>query len=161
MQYYIRTIRHTLREVRSNNGKTSPSIHALGSNRLQSLPLYRSVGLRSNKTLPKIIRVFTPSNSKVWMHASQRMRYSLLLCNIKDRLQDMALDPRGFPGIATEVRQLKSSASTPSLRSRESEFVPVARAMPDNGGGNVRVVVRVRGFLPRGTLMQWAFVDSV
>ncbi|KAL2053113.1 hypothetical protein ABVK25_006750 [Lepraria finkii] len=61
----------------------------------------------------------------------------------------MALDPRGFPGVATEVRQLKSSASTPSLRSRESELVPMGRATPDNGGGNVRVVVRVRGFLPR------------
>ncbi|KAL8929103.1 MAG: hypothetical protein Q9172_000646 [Xanthocarpia lactea] len=61
----------------------------------------------------------------------------------------MALDPRAFPGVATEIRQLKSSASTPSLRSRESEVVPVGRMTPDNGGGNVRVVVRVRGFLPR------------
>ncbi|KAL8710060.1 MAG: hypothetical protein Q9220_005331 [cf. Caloplaca sp. 1 TL-2023] len=61
----------------------------------------------------------------------------------------MALDPRGFPGVATEIRQLKSSASTPSLRSRESEVVPMGRMTPDNGGGNVRVVVRVRGFLPR------------
>ncbi|MCJ1457671.1 Kinesin [Mycoblastus sanguinarius] len=60
----------------------------------------------------------------------------------------MALDPRGFPGVA-EVRQLKSSASTPSLRSRESQLVPMGRSTPDNGGGNVRVVVRVRGFLPR------------
>ncbi|KAL8951714.1 MAG: hypothetical protein Q9222_002327 [Ikaeria aurantiellina] len=61
----------------------------------------------------------------------------------------MALDPRGFPGVATEIRQLKSSASTPSLRSRESEVVPMGRMTPDNAGGNVRVVVRVRGFLPR------------
>ncbi|KAL8914219.1 MAG: hypothetical protein Q9171_001090 [Xanthocarpia ochracea] len=61
----------------------------------------------------------------------------------------MALDPRAFPGVATEIRKLKSSASTPSLRSRESEVVPVGRMTPDNGGGNVRVVVRVRGFLPR------------
>ncbi|KAL9029874.1 MAG: hypothetical protein Q9196_001934 [Gyalolechia fulgens] len=61
----------------------------------------------------------------------------------------MALDPRAFPGVAAEVRQLKSSASTPSLRSRESELVPMGRMTPDIGGGNVRVVVRVRGFLPR------------
>ncbi|KAI4243598.1 MAG: hypothetical protein L6R40_003422 [Gallowayella cf. fulva] len=61
----------------------------------------------------------------------------------------MALDPRAYPGVATEIRQLKSSASTPSLRSRESEVVPTGRMMPDNQGGNVRVVVRVRGFLPR------------
>ncbi|KAL8998283.1 MAG: hypothetical protein Q9169_002597 [Polycauliona sp. 2 TL-2023] len=61
----------------------------------------------------------------------------------------MALDPRAFPGVATEIRQLRSSASTPSLRSRESEIVPVGRMTPDNAGGNVRVVVRVRAFLPR------------
>ncbi|KAL8820596.1 MAG: hypothetical protein Q9223_001214 [Gallowayella weberi] len=61
----------------------------------------------------------------------------------------MALDPRAFPGVATEIRQLKSSASTPSLRSRESEVVPIRSMTPDNRGGNVRVVVRVRGFLPR------------
>ena len=84
------------------------------------------------------------------MYALQRLRYHQLICDIEQRLEDMALDPRGFPGVATEVRQLKSSASTPSLRSRESELVPMGRATPDNGGGNVRVVVRVRDFLPRG-----------
>ncbi|KAL8729528.1 MAG: hypothetical protein Q9181_004973 [Wetmoreana brouardii] len=68
---------------------------------------------------------------------------------MKWKLKDMALDPRAFPGVAKEIRQLKSSASTPSLRSRESEVVPLGRMTPDNGGGNVRVVVRVRGFLPR------------
>ncbi|KAL8961325.1 MAG: hypothetical protein Q9193_002103 [Seirophora villosa] len=61
----------------------------------------------------------------------------------------MALDPRAFPGVASEARQLKSSASTPSLRSRESELVPIGKMTSDHGGGNVRVVVRVRGFLPR------------
>lgn len=48
---------------------------------------------------------------------------------------------------------LQSTASSPSLRARESVVVPVSRAgTPVNGvgGGNVRVVVRVRGFLPRG-----------
>ncbi|KAH0547550.1 hypothetical protein FGG08_000275 [Glutinoglossum americanum] len=59
----------------------------------------------------------------------------------------MALDPRSFPGISSDARQLKSSASTPSLRSRESSVLPTGRS--DNVGGNVRVVVRVRGFLPR------------
>ncbi|MCJ1231966.1 Kinesin, partial [Toensbergia leucococca] len=63
----------------------------------------------------------------------------------------MALDSRTYPGVANEFRQLKSSASTPSLRSRESELVPMGRNTPDSGGGNVRVVVRVRGFLPRET----------
>ena len=87
------------------------------------------------------------------MYVLQRLRYRSIFSDIQIRLQIMALDPRGFPGVASEVRQLKSSASTPSLRSRESELVPMGRSTPDNGGGNVRVVVRVRGFLPRG----WTF----
>lgn len=49
---------------------------------------------------------------------------------------------------------LRSSASSPSLRARESIVVPVARQDGSlggaSGGGNVRVVVRVRKFLPRG-----------
>ena len=78
------------------------------------------------------------------------MRFKILIDTVATTLKDMALDPRAFPGVATEVRQLKSSASTPSLRSRESEIVPMIRSTSDHGGGNVRVVVRVRGFLPRG-----------
>ena len=42
---------------------------------------------------------------------------------------------------------IHSSASTPSLRSRDGTLPPHLRM--DNGG-NVRVVVRVRAFLPRG-----------
>lgn len=79
-----------------------------------------------------------------------RLRYSQIISDIAVQLQDMALDPRAYPGIAAEARKLKSSASSPSLRSRESEIVPMGRSTPENGGGNVRVVVRVRGFLPRG-----------
>ena len=86
------------------------------------------------------------------MYVSQRLRYQELIFNIENQLEEMALDPRGFPGVASEARLLKSSASTPSLRSRESELVPMGRATPDSAGGNVRVVVRVRGFLPRGTI---------
>lgn len=89
------------------------------------------------------------------MYVLQRLRYRSLFSDIQSQLQDMALDPRAFPGVASEVRQLKSSASTPSLRSRESELIPMGRLTPDNGGGNVRVVVRVRGFLPRGTLFSF------
>ncbi|ERS95786.1 hypothetical protein HMPREF1624_07861 [Sporothrix schenckii ATCC 58251] len=47
---------------------------------------------------------------------------------------------------ATPVRAVRSSASTPSLRSRDGTVPPHARMDP---GGNVRVVVRVRAFLPR------------
>lgn len=90
---------------------------------------------------------------------------------------EMALDPRFYAGngadslpsassgisaatgitshsaasTATLAGNLQSSASSPSLRARESIAVPVTQ---DGGssspGGNVRVVVRVRKFLPRG-----------
>ena len=84
------------------------------------------------------------------MYVLQHLRFRTLVREIAFQLEDMALDPRAYPGVAAEVRTLKSSASTPSLRSRESELVPMGRSIPDNGGGNVRVVVRVRGFLLRG-----------
>ncbi|KAI0866251.1 kinesin motor domain-containing protein [Xylaria cubensis] len=42
---------------------------------------------------------------------------------------------------------IRSSASTPSLRSRDGTLPP--HMMRTDGGGNVRVVVRVRAFLPR------------
>lgn len=48
-----------------------------------------------------------------------------------------------------------SSASSPSLRARESVAVPFNYqdgAASTSPGGNVRVVVRVRKFLPRGIL---------
>ena len=86
------------------------------------------------------------------MYAAQRLRYRLIVHNLRGFLVDMALDARAFPGVASEVRP-RSSASSPSLRSRESELVPMGRNTPDNGGGNVRVVVRVRGFLPRGKVI--------
>ena len=86
------------------------------------------------------------------MYASQQLRYRAIIDDITGLLAAMALDPRAFPGVVAEIGQLKSSASSPSLRSRDSEVVPMGRSTPDNGGGNVRVVVRVRGFLPRGML---------
>ena len=87
------------------------------------------------------------------MWVSQRLRFKTIICDIISDLEDMALDPRAYPGIAGQNRPLGSSASTPSLRSRESEIVPLRMSTPDNGGGNVRVVVRVRGFLPRGIVL--------
>ncbi|KAK2590513.1 hypothetical protein QQS21_011799 [Conoideocrella luteorostrata] len=59
----------------------------------------------------------------------------------------MAIDARLMPSTGTpEGRQVRSSASTPSLRSRDGS-VPLLSRM--DGGGNVRVVVRVRAFLQR------------
>ncbi|KAK7427942.1 hypothetical protein QQZ08_005555 [Neonectria magnoliae] len=55
----------------------------------------------------------------------------------------MTLDPRLMPA---EYRVVHSSASTPSLRSRDGTLPMHARM---DGGGNVKVVVRVRAFLKR------------
>ena len=51
---------------------------------------------------------------------------------------------------ASCAANLQSSASSPSLRARESIAVPVTQNGGSSPGGNVRVVVRVRKFLPRG-----------
>ncbi|CAH0024156.1 unnamed protein product [Clonostachys rhizophaga] len=58
----------------------------------------------------------------------------------------MALDSRLMPSSPDPQRVVRSSASTPSLRSRDGT-VPMLSRM--DGGGNVRVVVRVRAFLQR------------
>lgn len=50
----------------------------------------------------------------------------------------------------SQVSLARSSASTPSLRARDGLLPPHLRT--DNGG-NVRVVVRVRAFLPRGMFL--------
>ena len=52
--------------------------------------------------------------------------------------------------VPPDSRHLKSTASTPSLRSRKSEVIDMEYPHAENVAANVRVVVRVRGFLPRG-----------
>lgn len=90
------------------------------------------------------------------MYVSQQLRYRQTVENIYIHLEDMAL-----PGVAAKLRQLKSSASTPSLRSRESELVPMANYTPNYSGGNVKVVVRVRGFLERGKITRKSFHQMI
>ena len=85
------------------------------------------------------------------MYASAWKRHKDLIAQIQKQLRDMALDPRGFPGGGSPlVNGYPSTAAAASLRARESEVVTMGRNTPDNAGGNLRVVVRVRGFLPRG-----------
>ncbi|KZF26621.1 kinesin family protein [Xylona heveae TC161] len=85
------------------------------------------------------------------MYTYERLKYKKAIHVVGTLLQAMAMDPRSYPRLPPELMQLKSSASTPSLRSRESVVVPLERERRslDNSGGNVRVVVRVRAFLPR------------
>ncbi|KAI9683850.1 MAG: Kinesin [Trizodia sp. TS-e1964] len=81
------------------------------------------------------------------MFCFERLRYRTIIDNFTHELIAMALDPRLFPGHLVDSHLTNSSASAPSLRSRESSAVPMPRI--DQSGGNVKVVVRVRGFLPR------------
>lgn len=77
-------------------------------------------------------------------------RFHDIIADIGETLIGMSVDPRLMPNVATNElsqRTVRSSASTPSLRSRDGAVPPHARMDP---GGNVRVVVRVRAFLPRG-----------
>lgn len=78
------------------------------------------------------------------MYSNLRQRFYEVINDFDESLIDMAFDPRLMPDVAS----LHSSASTPSLRSRESTVTPVGVRMEP--GGNVKVVVRVRAFLPRG-----------
>lgn len=93
------------------------------------------------------------------MYVSHQQRFNEIILDITESLIGMALDPRLMPGVAA----VRSSASTPSLRSREGSVTPLGRMM-DAPGGNVKVVVRVRGFLPRGESGQkgklgWMFAN--
>jgi hypothetical protein len=90
------------------------------------------------------------------MYLNLQQRFCESILDINYTLIGMALDPRLMPGVAAEMRSVRSSASTPSLRSREGSVTPIGRM--EGPGGNVRVVVRVRGFLPRG---EAAFEENI
>ncbi|KAF4981107.1 hypothetical protein FZEAL_3014 [Fusarium zealandicum] len=82
----------------------------------------------------------------MWIILRQRLFETLH--DVNQTLLMMALDSRLMSSIASssELRAVHSSASTPSLRSRDGALSMLARV---DGGGNVKVVVRVRAFLKR------------
>ncbi|SPQ21871.1 c07bb430-0041-4e9a-82b7-d6269d526ece [Thermothielavioides terrestris] len=84
------------------------------------------------------------------MFSNLERRFRDVVDDINETLIGISLDPRLMPHSAGYLdvaqRPVRSCASTPSLRSRDGTVPPHARADP---GGNVRVVVRVRAFLPR------------
>jgi hypothetical protein len=86
------------------------------------------------------------------MYCILRQRSQQALLDLQELLVTMALDPRIASTLAaSDARTVRSSASTPSLRSRDGSVPMLARM---DGGGNVRVVVRVRAFLKRGRLLE-------
>ncbi|KAH9904785.1 P-loop containing nucleoside triphosphate hydrolase protein [Xylariomycetidae sp. FL2044] len=74
-----------------------------------------------------------------------RQRIRLLIEKFCDDLTGMVPEPQLMPKRPT-MKAVRSSASTPSLRSRDGTLPPHIKM---DAGGNVRVVVRVRAFLPR------------
>jgi hypothetical protein len=94
----------------------------------------------------------SPSFNVMWCILRQRFHDTIY--DINETLRTMAYDSRLMPALAVDARSMPSSASTPSLRSRDGTMPSVSRL---DGGGNVRVVVRVRAFLPRGMLFSASF----
>lgn len=89
-----------------------------------------------------------PQSSRMWHILRRRHRDSI--DQIIETLITMAVDARLMPSSAPNTPEnhlVRSTASTPSLRSRDGTLPMLARM---DGGGNVRVVVRVRAFLQRG-----------
>ncbi|KAM0265421.1 hypothetical protein ACHAPA_007728 [Fusarium lateritium] len=85
----------------------------------------------------------------MWTNLRQRLHDTI--DDVNKTLLSMALDSRLMPSAASSSSsfyegRVHSSASTPSLRSRDAASSMPARL---DGGGNVKVVVRVRAFLKR------------
>ena len=87
------------------------------------------------------------------MYSFLRLRSQYLIANFPNNplLDDemLALDPRRF----------ESTASSPSLRATENDYLRTFGIMSgpqptaDQDSANVKVVVRVRQFVPRGKLI--------
>jgi hypothetical protein len=91
--------------------------------------MYHHLRLRSKASLEDLLEAFEEHNWK------RRLRLAIAATTMAQRA------PQGY----------HSTASSPSLRSKtpvdmERPFTP-----PDGDGGNVKVVVRVRKFIRRGT----------
>ena len=78
------------------------------------------------------------------MHTLRRHRSKEVVKNVELLLDAMSYDPRLMGG----MRLFESFASAPSLRA--SELAPRDNMGGSDDAGNVKVVVRVRQFIPRG-----------
>ncbi|KAK3952524.1 hypothetical protein QBC32DRAFT_141451 [Pseudoneurospora amorphoporcata] len=76
-----------------------------------------------------------------------QLRFRNSIADIQDTLYEISLEPRLMPNsLDVRERQNRSNVSTPTLRPRDGPVMPF---VPKDPGANVRVVVRVRAFLPR------------
>lgn len=94
------------------------------------------------------------------MYASLRQRFEDIFVNCTEILDIEYGVMAPSAGIGrkkgkTSIANNGSTASSPSLRSKTPVLVDDSRPSSSHGpGGNVKVVVRVRGFLPRGEKIQ-------
>ena len=84
------------------------------------------------------------------MHTLRRQRSREVVKNVAYLLEAMAFDPRLVGGL----RPFESMASAPSLRASDFAYRDSMGAGGDDAG-NVKVVVRVRQFIPRGMYSQF------
>jgi hypothetical protein len=84
------------------------------------------------------------------MHTLRRQRSKEVVKNVYTLLEAMAFDSRLVGGLRHS--EFMSTASSPSLRAPEGAFRDSMAGSDD--AGNVKVVVRVRQFIPRGMFMQ-------
>ncbi len=95
----------------------------------------------------------------MYTHLRQRSKDSLTeLCEAFDDYswERLVLNEMAHRALTTpDIHMYHSSASTPSLRSKEPVIEIMERPLTPGEieGGNVKVVVRVRQFIRRGTLV--------
>lgn len=90
------------------------------------------------------------------MYTNLRLRSQASLDDLCEAFDDITwerivLNAMAHRALTTpDLQTYHSTASTPSLRSREPVEVMERPFTPDGEGGNVKVVVRVRKFIKRG-----------
>ena len=88
------------------------------------------------------------AKSHLYMFNLLQLRFRNTIADIQDKLYEISLEPRLMPNSLDVLqRDTRSNVSTPTLRPRDGTVTPF---VPKDPGANVRVVVRVRAFLPRG-----------
>lgn len=113
---------------------------------------------RTHRSTPSL---WPSVSSHLLMYCYLRQRYSIVLQEcilILHETSAMVPPARTLQHDARSKTPTTSTASSPSLRSKTPVNVPMPPSNL-NPGGNVKVVVRVRGFLPRGEFCQLGFND--
>jgi hypothetical protein len=95
-------------------------------------------GQRFRETIDDICETLT----ETWV-----IELNLFITNRSGAVASATIIPGLMASADLRSSVIRSSASTPSLRSKDGTLPP---HMKMDGGGNVKVVVRVRAFLPRG-----------